>query len=55
MQAIYKTPMTITKDGLDIRFVVNTLSPYLLTQRLFPLLRRRRTGGQSILGGTGIG
>ena len=36
---IYKTPMTITEDGLDIRFVVNTLSPYLLTQRLLPLLR----------------
>lgn len=28
----------VTQDGLDIRFVVNTLAPYLLTQRLLPLL-----------------
>ena len=35
---ILKTPQTITSDGLDIRFVVNTLAPYLLTQKLLPLL-----------------
>lgn len=35
---VYKTPETITPVGLDIRFVVNTLAPYLLTQRLLPLL-----------------
>jgi len=35
---VFKTPNTITKDGLDIRFVVNTIAPYLLTQRLLPLL-----------------
>ena len=35
---ILKTPEPVTKDGLDIRFVVNTLAPYLLTQRLMPLL-----------------
>ena len=35
---IFKTPDPVTKDGLDIRFAVNTLAPYLLTQRLMPLL-----------------
>lgn len=35
---VYKTSDTITPDGLDIRFVVNTIAPYLLTQRLMPLL-----------------
>ena len=35
---VLKTPQTITADGLDIRFVVNTLAPYLLTQKLLPLL-----------------
>lgn len=31
---IFKTPQPITEDGLDVRFVVNTLAPYLLTRRL---------------------
>lgn len=35
---ILRTPDPITPDGLDIRFVVNTIAPYLLTQRLLPLL-----------------
>lgn len=35
---IYKTPDPITQDGLDVRFVVNTIAPYLLTQKLLPLL-----------------
>ncbi|WP_271274552.1 SDR family NAD(P)-dependent oxidoreductase [Aliamphritea hakodatensis] len=35
---IYKTPVTRTKEGLDIRFAVNTLAPYLLTKELLPLL-----------------
>lgn len=35
---IFHTPETITKDGFDIRIVVNTLAPYLLTQRLLPLM-----------------
>ena len=35
---IYKTSNSITDDELDVRFVVNTLAPYLLTQRLLPQL-----------------
>ncbi len=37
---IFKTADPITPDGLDVRFVVNTLAPYLLTKRLLPLLGR---------------
>jgi NAD(P)-dependent dehydrogenase (short-subunit alcohol dehydrogenase family) len=35
---VFKTPNPITQDGLDVRFAVNMLAPYLLTQRLLPLL-----------------
>lgn len=35
---IYKTNHPITKDNLDVRFVVNTLAPYLITTELKPLL-----------------
>ena len=35
---VYQAPVTVTADGLDIRFAVNTIAPYLLTQRLLPLL-----------------
>lgn len=35
---IFKTSQPITADGLDVRFVVNTVAPYLLTQRLLPLM-----------------
>ncbi len=35
---VFRTPETTTRDGLDIRFAVNTIAPYLLTQRLMPLL-----------------
>ena len=35
---VFQTPKPITQDGLDVRFVVNTLAPYLLTQRLLPLI-----------------
>lgn len=35
---IFKTSDPITQDGLDIRFAVNTIAPYLLTQRLLPLM-----------------
>lgn len=35
---VYKVAETRTPDGLDTRFVVNTLAPYLLTQRLLPVI-----------------
>lgn len=35
---VLKTNTLINKDGMDVRFVVNTLTPYLLTQKLLPLL-----------------
>ena len=35
---VYKAPNTTTEGGLDIRFVVNTLAPYLLTKHLLPTL-----------------
>ncbi|MEP0175444.1 MAG: SDR family NAD(P)-dependent oxidoreductase [Paraglaciecola sp.] len=35
---IFKTPQTITNDGLDIRFVVNTFAPVMITQSLLPIL-----------------
>jgi NAD(P)-dependent dehydrogenase (short-subunit alcohol dehydrogenase family) len=35
---VYSTSDPVTQDGLDVRFAVNTIAPYLLTQRLLPLL-----------------
>lgn len=35
---VFKTPNPRTPDGFDIRFIVNTVAPYLLTQRLLPLM-----------------
>jgi NAD(P)-dependent dehydrogenase (short-subunit alcohol dehydrogenase family) len=35
---VYSTPDPITQDGLDVRFAVNTIAPYLLTKRLLPLI-----------------
>ncbi len=35
---VFKTADPVTASGLDLRFVVNTLAPYLLTERLLPLL-----------------
>ncbi len=35
---VYSTPNPITPEGLDVRFAVNTVAPYLLTKRLLPLL-----------------
>ena len=35
---VYSTPDPVTQDRLDVRFAVNTIAPYLLTQRLLPLL-----------------
>lgn len=36
---VFKVPNPITQDGLDVRFIVNTIAPYILTQELVPLLR----------------
>ena len=35
---VYRSAELVTQDGLDTRFVVNTIAPYLLTQRLIALL-----------------
>ncbi|WP_339872608.1 SDR family NAD(P)-dependent oxidoreductase [uncultured Brevundimonas sp.] len=33
---VFMTPDPVSADGMDVRFVVNTLAPYSLTQRLLP-------------------
>ncbi|SLN35519.1 Fatty acyl-CoA reductase [Falsiruegeria litorea R37] len=35
---VYKTPQPILPNGQDVRFVVNTLAPHVLTTVLLPLL-----------------
>lgn len=35
---VLKAAQTRTAEGLDIRFVVNTFAPYVLTQRLLPII-----------------
>ncbi len=35
---VLKAPVTKTPDGLDLRFVVNTLAPYLLCKQLLPIM-----------------
>lgn len=35
---VLKAPQTVLPDGQDIRFVVNTHAPYLLTKKLLPLM-----------------
>ena len=35
---VYRSAELVTQDGLDTRFAVNTIAPYLLTQQLIPLL-----------------
>ncbi|MEO0478955.1 MAG: SDR family NAD(P)-dependent oxidoreductase [Planctomycetota bacterium] len=35
---VYATSSPRTKSGLDVRFAVNTIAPYLLTNRLLPIL-----------------
>jgi len=35
---VYRTAEIITEIGLDVRFAVNAIAPFLLTQRLLPLL-----------------
>lgn len=35
---VYGAPDSVTQAGLDIRFAVNAIAPYLLTQQLMPLM-----------------
>ena len=35
---VFNVPDATTGDGLDVRFAVNTIAPYLLTRRLLPLM-----------------
>ncbi len=35
---VLKAPQTVLENGQDIRFVVNTLAPYLLTELLLPVI-----------------
>lgn len=35
---VYKLPQGRTPEGLDIRFIVNTFAPWILTQRLLPVI-----------------
>lgn len=35
---VFKAPDPLTQAGIDLRFAVNTLAPYVLTQRLLPAL-----------------
>ena len=39
---VLKTTHTNNQDGIDMRFVVNTIAPYLLTTLLLPLLKKGR-------------
>ena len=41
---ILKSPNSRTKYGIDIRFVVNSFAPYLLTTLLLPLLKKAHKG-----------
>ena len=37
---VYKSRISKTKDGFDIRFAVNYLAPYILTKEIMPLLKK---------------
>jgi NAD(P)-dependent dehydrogenase (short-subunit alcohol dehydrogenase family) len=37
---VYKVPQPRLADGQDVRFVVNTIAPYILTRRLLPVIPR---------------
>lgn len=35
---VFVVPNPVTEEGLDVRFTVNTIAPYLLTKKLLPLM-----------------
>ena len=35
---VFKTSAPVSAAGLDVRFVVNTIAPYILTMQLLPLM-----------------
>lgn len=35
---VFEVPNPVTEDGLDVRFVVNTVAPYVLTRELLTLM-----------------
>lgn len=35
---VFKTARPVDNSGMDVRFIVNTIAPYLLTQRLLPII-----------------
>ncbi len=35
---VFKTSHPVTESGYDVRFIVNTIAPYLLTKQLLPLM-----------------
>ena len=37
---IFKTPASTDRNGVDIRFTVNYLAPFLLTNKILPLLQK---------------
>jgi len=39
---VFKTSSSKTQEGYDVRFVVNTFAPYLLTKMLLPALKEGR-------------
>lgn len=39
---VFKTSNPRTSDGYDVRYVVNTFAPYLLTKKLLPIVKQGR-------------
>lgn len=37
---VLKAPNAVTKEGYDVRFMVNTLAPYVLTRALLPIIAK---------------
>ena len=37
---VFVVPQPVSSNGMDLRFIVNTVAPYLLTRRLLPILKK---------------